>query len=93
MIGAGDIPTIRIDDLELPDLAFFKLDIEGYEARALRGAEQTLLRFKPLVMFEDKPKKSAHFGDPRESHEFLESLGAKPIACIGPKQIDWLYGF
>ncbi len=93
VIGAVDIPTIRIDDLELPDLAFFKLDVEGYEARALRGAKQTLLRFQPLVMFEDKPEKSAHFGDPREAHEYLESLGAKPIACIGPKQIDWLYGF
>ena len=44
-------------------------------------------------MFEDKPKKSHHFGDPRGAHHYLESIGVKPVACIGPKRIDWLYGF
>jgi len=93
VVGGGDISTIRIDDLGLVDLAFLKIDVEGYEERALRGAEQTLKRCRPLVMFEDKPKKSSQFGDPRGAHNYLASIGMQPIACIGPKQIDWLYGF
>ena len=93
VVGGGDIATVRIDDLGLDDLAFLKLDVEGYEERALRGAVETLTRCRPLVMFEDKPKKTSHFGDPRGAHLYLESIGMKPIACIGPKQIDWLYGF
>lgn len=93
VVPGGSIETVRVDDLNLPDLAFLKLDVEGYEERALRGAEETLLRFRPLVMFEDKPKKTVHFGDVKGAHRYLESLGLKPIACIGPKQIDWLYGF
>ena len=93
VVGGGDIPSVRIDDLGLEDLAFLKLDVEGYEERALRGAEETLARFQPLVMIEDKPRKSAHFDDPRGAHDYLEGLGMKPVACVGPKQIDWIYGF
>lgn len=93
VMGRGEIPAVRIDDLELPDLAFLKLDLEGYEERGMRGAEATLRRFQPIVMFEDKPVKSAHFGDPGGAHRFLESIGMKPLACIGAKQIDWVYGF
>ena len=93
VIEGGDIEAVRIDDLGLEDLDFLKLDVEGYEERALRGAEETLVRFRPLVMFEDKPKKTVHFGDVKGAHRYLESLGMKPIAGIGPKQIDWLYAF
>ncbi len=93
VMGGGDISTIRIDDLGLTDLAFLKIDVEGYEERALRGAEETLKRCRPLVMFEDKPKKSSHFGDPRGAHNYLQSIGMSALACIGPKQIDWLYSF
>jgi FkbM family methyltransferase len=93
VVGDGDIASVCIDDLGLTDLAFLKIDVEGYEERALRGAGATLLRCRPLVMFEDKPKKSSHFGDPGGAHRYLESIGMRPIACIGPKRIDWLYGF
>lgn len=93
VVPGGRIGAVRIDDLDLPDLAFLKLDVEGYEERALRGAEQTLRRFRPLVMFEDKPEKAVHFGDVKGAHLYLEALGMRPIACVGPKQIDWLYAF
>lgn len=45
--------TISIDDtvkqLSLPRVDFIKMDIEGAELHALKGAEQTLLRFHPKV--------------------------------------------
>jgi FkbM family methyltransferase len=91
--GGGSIACVRIDDLGLTDLAFMKLDLEGYEERALRGAQETIRRFKPVILFEDKPHKSEHYGKPGAAHELLQSLGAKCVGCIGPKQIDWLYEF
>lgn len=89
--GPGEIPSMRIDDLGLEQLDFMKLDVEGYEYRALRGAEETLRRCRPMVMFEDKGK-----GDDqrlRQVHNYLQSLGARLVARLGRRQNDWLYGF
>lgn len=93
IVGPGDVSTLRIDDLELPVLDFLKLDLEGYEVRAIRGAQQTLRRCRPVVLFEDKPHKSELYGEPGEAHRLLESLGARRLACIGRKRLDWVYGF
>jgi FkbM family methyltransferase len=50
--GAG-VPLTTIDrlveELRLPRVDFIKMDIEGAEQRALRGARQTLARFKPRL--------------------------------------------
>ena len=91
IVGPGDIPTILIDDLDLAVLDFIKLDVEGYELRALRGAEATLKRCRPVVMFEDKEK----YGEQniRLAHEYIQSLGAHLIARLGRRQNDCLYGF
>jgi len=50
--GSGPIPTLRIDDLELPVCDLVHLDIEGYELYALRGAINTLQRHRPIVVLE-----------------------------------------
>ncbi|MCC6296215.1 MAG: FkbM family methyltransferase [Pseudomonadales bacterium] len=91
--GKGDIPAVRIDDLDLPQLAFLKLDLEGYEARALRGAAATLARCRPFVLFEDKPHKAEAQGTKGEAHDILLAAGARLIERIGVRGNDWLYGF
>jgi FkbM family methyltransferase len=52
--GAGHIPQIRLDDLTLPACDLLQLDIEGFEYFALRGAEKTVARDRPVLMLEDK---------------------------------------
>jgi FkbM family methyltransferase len=52
--GAGPIPTMRIDDLELQSCDLIYLDIEGYEMPALQGAKRTIDKFSPVVVVEDK---------------------------------------
>lgn len=52
--GEGNIPTLRIDDLDLPGCDLIVLDIEGMEADALEGAMTTICRYRPVLMFEDK---------------------------------------
>lgn len=44
--------TIRLDDLELDNVAFLKIDVEGWEPNVLAGAVQTIERCRPLVMVE-----------------------------------------
>jgi len=50
--GEGFVPTIAIDDLNLPDCGLMQLDIEGYELNALQGAIRTIMQFKPVLCIE-----------------------------------------
>lgn len=48
------IPTLRIDDLEVAKCDLICLDIEGFELFALHGAYNTISKFRPVIMIEDK---------------------------------------
>jgi FkbM family methyltransferase len=44
--------TVSIDSLNLDKCNFIKIDVEGFELNVLKGAEQTLKRFKPALLIE-----------------------------------------
>ncbi|MGH9658447.1 MAG: FkbM family methyltransferase [Bryobacteraceae bacterium] len=54
--GKVEIPTIEIDvlvrELSLPRVDYIKMDIEGAEREALKGALATLKRFRPRLMLD-----------------------------------------
>ena len=52
--GEGRIPVITIDSLELPACDFLALDIEGSEPMAITGARDTIARFRPVILVEDR---------------------------------------
>ena len=66
-----------LDD-ELPPkapIAFIKLDIEGGEYHALRGATKTLWKWRPVIVFEAGPKSTGQYGvSPNDLYEFFASL-------------------
>jgi len=54
-----DVPIETIDSLNLPACHFIKIDVEGMEAEAIRGAAQTIKRLRPLLYMEnDRVEKS-----------------------------------
>lgn len=67
--GSGDIPIITIDSLGLPTCDFLCLDVEGSEPAALRGAEQTIRKYKPVIMFEEKGLSERYYGIKRDTAE------------------------
>jgi FkbM family methyltransferase len=46
------VTRVMLDELALTDVRFVKLDVEGHELPALRGAERTVRRDRPLLMVE-----------------------------------------
>lgn len=74
--GAGAIPVITIDSLELTDCDFLCLDVEGFEPDALRGAENTIRKFRPVIMFEEKGLSERYYNQVRGTAEsWVKSLG------------------
>ena len=46
------VARVTLDELGLDDVRFVKLDVEGHELPALRGAERTVRRDRPLLLVE-----------------------------------------
>jgi FkbM family methyltransferase len=90
--GSGIGEPVRVTTLDALDeqhrfapIDFLKLDIEGGEYRALRGARRVLEASEGLViMFESDPQWSVRAGSLRENvFELLRSLGFGIYACSG----------
>ena len=82
--GEGDIELVRIDDDSPPEyIAFMKFDCEGYEYFALKGAEETINKWKPCIIVEQKPGNAQKYGlRETQACELLRSWGAKERAAI-----------
>ena len=46
------VALVALDDLDLPDPTFIKIDVEGHEAAALRGMRRLLTRAHPTLLIE-----------------------------------------
>lgn len=52
--NGGEIELKQIDSLELTACDLIQLDVEGYELEALQGAKETIEKFSPVVVIEEK---------------------------------------
>jgi FkbM family methyltransferase len=50
--GEGYLPLIAIDSLNLPGCDLLQLDVEGFELKALKGAVNTIKKYKPVLCLE-----------------------------------------
>jgi FkbM family methyltransferase len=80
--GAGGIPVVAIDDYGLFDVDLIQLDIEGYEMKALQGADSTIALCRPVIVTELR-NHATHYGttDAR-IREWLEARGYTASAQI-----------
>lgn len=52
-----------LDSFELTEVGFIKLDCEGYEPYILQGAEQTIKKYKPVILMEEKNYSKRYYGE------------------------------
>lgn len=71
----GFTPVMPVDCLNLSP-GFVKIDVEGFEVKALRGMRETLARSRPVVCIEWKQKHMARYGDHvSEAEDILSACG------------------
>lgn len=86
--GDGPIAVRALDVYKFVAVDFIKLDVEGYEPFALRGARDTIERCKPVILIEEKHRMAHRFGyAPGEASRMLQSFGMVEIDLIGSDHI------
>jgi len=73
------IPMIKLDTLNLDACDFIQLDVEGYEIFALRGAEETIKKFKPVISCE------------RGNREIIDFLTPFGYTAVEQTMMDTIY--
>jgi len=62
--------TITLDSLGLNNVSFIKIDVENYEYLVLKGAEGTILRNRPVIIFECEKANFDRVIDLLESYDY-----------------------
>lgn len=74
--GDGPIPTLAVDDLGLASCDLLMLDIEGSEAKAIRGASSTISACRPVIVIENKGLGERFFQEAGQEAKWrIEGLG------------------
>lgn len=74
--GKNKIQTICLDSLDIKNVAFIKIDVEGFEMNALRGSMKTIQKFKPTMWIEiNQGALEANGTSASEVEEFIRSIG------------------
>jgi FkbM family methyltransferase len=93
-LGDREVNIVTLDSYKLNRLDFLKLDVEGFEISALRGAKKTIDRFRPTMWIE------VNEGALNRNHETATSLlnfiqsdlcyESTPFPEVNPYQYDIL---
>lgn len=68
----------RLDDYAFEDVDLIKIDTEGYELFVIKGAEETIRKWKPVIIVEQKPKHGSKYGlSDMAAVDYLKSMGAE----------------
>lgn len=84
--GNNEVEMVTIDSLKLEGCDFIKIDVEGFEYFVLKGAEETIKKYKPVIFYEENGKvltpymkKINHCENKTDKElnckDYLESLG------------------
>ena len=90
MDNGNKVKLTTIDELNLDQLDFIKLDVEGYESLVIKGALKTIAKFKPIITMEiwENHFGSINFDYAKKTFANLLNIGYKMEHISGP---DFLF--
>ena len=68
-----EVKTSKLDDLEIENVGFIKIDVEGFELQVIEGARETIERDKPVLVIEIEEAHTKK--DIGASIELVEAMG------------------
>jgi len=87
----GDIQVIRLDNLNLTNVDYIKIDCEGYEYKVIRGAERTIKQCRPVVVLEQKPHDM--YSKEYSQHAAIGLLQEWGMVKLDQVKDDWIMGW
>jgi FkbM family methyltransferase len=87
--------TIRVttvDALDLTDLDFLQLDVEGYEAHALEGARETIERCHPVIQVELRNLTERYGSSDAAVRSVLSTWGYRQVATAPGSDFIFRWG-
>jgi len=66
------IKTVTLDQMNLDQMDFLKIDVEGHEKYVVEGAEQTIKKYKPIIVLEVSFEKKVY--DKKISQDHKKAL-------------------
>ena len=78
------VETITIDSLNIPEVvSFIKVDIQGSDLFALQGARDTIMKYKPAIIFEYEEQFQEEFKTNFNDYvEFVRSINYKFVKTV-----------
>lgn len=81
--SCGDIKVCPLDEIGFKDVDFIKIDVEGFEAKVLKGGRETIIRSRPILWLEIFPENK------NEVSSILTELGYSLKEQIA--QLDYIF--
>jgi FkbM family methyltransferase len=85
---AKKVAVHRLDDFELEDVDYIKIDVEGFERKVLMGAAKTVEKYRPLIVIEQNEVRLPD-EEPLAAKGWLEERGYRHVATC-PRGWDYI---
>lgn len=86
--GDTEVDVRTLDSYKLDEVDFIKIDVEGFEHPVVRGAVETIRKWRPLLIVEQKPDNAERHGLKRfGAVNLLKKMGGVVIAEISGDMI------
>jgi FkbM family methyltransferase len=77
-VKQNHVPTFTVDQLNLDQCDLIQLDCEGYEPKVIRGAINTIEKFRPVISMETTDA---------STEELLHKIGYIHMTTVGSDKI------